>query len=272
LGAYIEATFDIDYRVTKFDVYQREKEDDRISKMKICFGKQCEHAESFILKNSLGKQTFELEEPQQATKVRLQIEGVFGQGKAGGMFNIWGIPCVSNDDPALKTNEPGGGGAPPSKPSPNKVYDLQCEDSIESNDDLMGAKYVKGDVFRIKCEQACGSKKEIQIFGTNTYSADSSLCKAAVHSGAIPNEDNQNVKVSLVACPAEFESKNTDADPIISLSKAGCGNDEYAINFIPADIDEMAVKVVKVGRLVDVEVDGKWSEGVVKIVDVVTPR
>jgi hypothetical protein len=34
----------------------------------------------------------------------------------------------------------------------------------------------------------------------------------------------------------------------------------------------MAVKVVKVGRLVDVEVDGKWVPGVVKIVDVVTPR
>lgn len=78
--------------------------------------------------------------------------------------------------------------------------------------------------------------------------------------------------VSLVACPVEFTSKNTDADPIISLSKAGCGNDEFAINFIPADLDQMAIKVVKVGRMVDVEADGKWNEGVVKIVDVVTPR
>lgn len=38
LGAFVEASFDIEYRVTKFEVFQRLKEEDRISKMKICFG------------------------------------------------------------------------------------------------------------------------------------------------------------------------------------------------------------------------------------------
>jgi len=56
------------------------------------------------------------------------------------------------------------------------------------------------------------------------------------------------------------------------LSKAGCTGSEFAMQFLPADLDEMAVKVVKVGRLVDVESEGKWVPGVVKIVDVVTPR
>jgi len=37
----------------------------------------------------------------------LQIEGVFGQGKAGGKFNIYGVGCVSNDDPSLSQNTPG---------------------------------------------------------------------------------------------------------------------------------------------------------------------
>ncbi len=54
MGAFIEATFDIEYRVTKFEVFQRLKEEDRISKIKICFGQMCENAESFVLKNTPG--------------------------------------------------------------------------------------------------------------------------------------------------------------------------------------------------------------------------
>jgi len=55
LGAFIDAEFNIPYRVTRFDVYQRLKESDRISKIKICFGQMCEHAESFALKNTPGQ-------------------------------------------------------------------------------------------------------------------------------------------------------------------------------------------------------------------------
>jgi len=176
----------------------------------------CEKAESFVVKNTPGKQEFELEEPQKMQKVRLQIEGVFGQGKAGGMFNIFGIPCVANDDPSLSDNVPGGstGDAAGGAFNPKKVQDLQCSDSIVSNDDLLSAGFKVGDKFKAKCEQACGSKKDIAIYGTNTYSSDSSICKAAVHSGVIPNDDNQTVDVSIVECPEEFESKNTDKDPI----------------------------------------------------------
>jgi hypothetical protein len=54
----------------------------------------------------------------------------------------------------------------------------------------MAAQFKVGDTFKAKCEQACGSKKDIAIYGTNTYSSDSSICKAAVHSNVIPNEDN----------------------------------------------------------------------------------
>jgi len=54
MGAFVEATFRINYRFTKFEFFQRESNDDRVSKLKICFGKTCENAESFIVKNTAG--------------------------------------------------------------------------------------------------------------------------------------------------------------------------------------------------------------------------
>jgi len=51
----------------------------------------------------------------------------------------------------------------------------------------MAAQFKVGDKFKVKCANACGSKKNIPIYGTNIYSSDSSICKAAVHSGVVPN-------------------------------------------------------------------------------------
>jgi len=75
-------------------------------------------------------------------------------------------------------------------------------------------KYAVGDSFLVQCDQACGNKKNVKIFGTNIYSSDSSLCKAAVHSKVVANTPNTKVQVKLVACPPQFESKDTETDPI----------------------------------------------------------
>jgi len=70
MGAYVEAVFGVNYRFTKFDFYQREKNDDRISKLSICFGKNCENSESFVIKNTAGVQSFSLKTPTEEKIVR----------------------------------------------------------------------------------------------------------------------------------------------------------------------------------------------------------
>ena len=46
----------------------------------------------------------------------------------------------------------------------------------------MGLK--QGDTFLIECEENCANS-QVEIYGDKTYSEDSSLCKAAYHSGIL---------------------------------------------------------------------------------------
>jgi len=41
----------------------------------------------------------------------------------------------------------------------------------------------------------------LKVYGDKIYSSDSSICRAAVHAGAIKNELNQKFSLNVVDCP-----------------------------------------------------------------------
>ena len=72
--------------------------------------------------------------------------------------------------------------APKEKPAEKKsqdVVDADCNASLQS----LGFK--EGEVVKIKCADGCTSGS---VYGTDVYTADSKVCTAGVHAGAIPAE------------------------------------------------------------------------------------
>jgi hypothetical protein len=51
------------------------------------------------------------------------------------------------------------------------------------NEYLVKKNYKAGDSFEAICLEQCAPKQDIKVYGTRTYSEDSSLCKASEHMG-----------------------------------------------------------------------------------------
>jgi LCCL domain len=71
-----------------------------------------------------------------------------------------------------------------------KSVNATCSDSPKS------LKLQNEKSFSVICSSGCGSAS---IWGTDTYTTDSSICLAAIHAGVIKKESGGKVNVSIVA-------------------------------------------------------------------------
>ena len=67
-------------------------------------------------------------------------------------------------------------------------------------------KLKQEDFFYANCEETC-SKSEIKIYGDMTYSQDSSICKAAFHSGSLATKISK-IKVIIHQGLDEYKASN----------------------------------------------------------------
>jgi len=63
---------------------------------------------------------------------------------------------------------------------------LECGDILNGNSKIDGAI---GSKVKISCPAFCVEKADAKVYGENSYSDISSVCRAALHNGAITNED-----------------------------------------------------------------------------------
>ena len=81
-----------------------------------------------------------------------------------------------------------------------------------------GRSLAEGDTY----ELTCGPDGEPgRIWGTSTYTADSSICTAAVHAGLITAEDGGTVAIEVVAGEDTYEG--TEANGVISSAYGSFG-------------------------------------------------
>jgi len=94
--------------------------------------------------------------------------------------NVGGVICSTNEHkPAISD---------PTEAS------LQCSDIASGNSTVDGNP---GSKIKINCPSYCKEKSEHKVYGADTYSDNSSICRAAIHSGFIKDADGGSVTLVI---------------------------------------------------------------------------
>jgi len=104
-----------------------------------------------------------------------------------------GVPGAPNPNVPVPTNN--GGGSTNMTINHNvKITNLTCEITLRDKrfDGGIGQK------FRVRCDEDCSKRKDINVFGSYIYGPDSSVCKAAYHSGVLEKGSVGYIVVELV--------------------------------------------------------------------------
>eukprot|EP00375_Theileria_parva_P001758 XP_764433.1 hypothetical protein [Theileria parva strain Muguga] len=133
------------------------------------------------------------------------------------------VSCIGNGDPSefrnLKKVEPF---VPPLKKL-SKVINLSCYDTLTSHSEFQGEF---GSFKVASCPMGC-MDEPASIKGTYVYTRDSSICKAAIHSGVLDNSGGEIVVI--IAYPQEhFYGTSMNGVESLSLSRSGDDSREKA--------------------------------------------
>ncbi|XP_953429.1 uncharacterized protein TA09935 [Theileria annulata] len=128
------------------------------------------------------------------------------------------VSCIGNGDPSefrnLKKVEPF---VPPLKKL-SKIINLSCYDTLTSHSQFQG-EY--GSFKVASCPMGC-MDEPASIKGTYIYTRDSSICKAAIHSGVL---DNSGGEIVVIISYAQEHFYGTSMNGVESLSLSRSGDD-----------------------------------------------
>ena len=123
---------------------------------------------------------------------------------------------------------------------------LQCSDILSGNAKIDGSVGTK---VKILCPAFCAEKSEHKIYGKETYSDNSSICRAAIHAGLIADADGGSVM--LVIGPSYEKYVRSTQNGIASHKLELATNKSYTfelvedkcpIDFFKIDEEEAAVE------------------------------
>jgi len=142
---------------------------------------------------------------------------------------------------------------------------LDCSHSMINNEQILKRAMVLGSTFLISCVSSCATEPD-DIWGSQIYSEDSSICKSAYHSGVLPANGGQViVKIEKSLYSYQQESRNG----LTSKSKRSMGSGQ-AFSF--AQVENSNDKIndfVFPGMQIDIYDNNlkKWLPGIVEIIN-----
>ena len=173
------------YQINKIQIKNRGNPGERTSKIQISFGAGSE-PQIYELKNIDEIQEFKLKKAVISNNIKITIKEVFGTINNGFSLNVWGTPCFDpNKAPGNEPADPKG-----------TTMKLSCADTFKNKEEFERLNVREGDSVVVLCEQTC-ALSSVPIYGEEIYSDDSSICKAAFHSGALLSA-NEKVKMVVV--------------------------------------------------------------------------
>lgn len=150
------------------------------------------------------------------------------------------LSCKKEEEASSKSSKSSKDDGDDDKPKKKKDKDVEKEDDdkdekkkkkAEDDDDVMSfgcadkvAKAGDKTEFKVKCAKDCTTGS---VWGTGWYTTDSSVCVAAVHSGAIEADSGGTITVKIEkGLPAYKASKKAD----VTTSNWGAYEKSYSIN------------------------------------------
>jgi hypothetical protein len=193
IGAWIHIFFKTSVKLTKFTYKNRKNPTERNSKLELTYssGEQQEIA----LKNT--DELVEIHIDAIRTRdVKISIKDVFGTLNNGGSFDFYGIPCRDSDQVDQVDQELAEKSeflltskhlAPLFKPLKDKPIVLGCRESLSNSYGFDNFKLLPDEKIVIICYDSC-ILDDSPIFGSDIYTKDSAICKAAYHAKKITTQ------------------------------------------------------------------------------------
>ena len=196
VGGWIEIKFKEYMRITKIQYKNRKNASERNSKIIVKFSNG--ESENFILSNN-SKRTEKRVDLKYSLSVKFTIKDVFGTANNGGAFDIYGLRCWNHegkqdeeinidkgkvDQGSEKINNPTFIEPLFKRDSTTHAINLSCIDSLTNTLKINPVDIKKGNKLLIHCPESC-SMSMTYIYGTEIYSKDSAICKAAYHAKKI---------------------------------------------------------------------------------------
>lgn len=203
IGAWIKATFNNKYMITKIKYRNKQSVNERNSQIKIIFDDGIEKV--FNIDNTDQLNIFSINPPVISINIKFIITGVYSQMNNGFAVDIIGTKCINTYEEEIKYNK-------------SEIIHMTCRDK------LIDMKEIKvNDTFTIECNDDCEYASMYDIYGDNKYSDDSSICKAMTH------QLGKNVlKAVMIIDKGEMYYESKERNDIISKNK---GYSEFSFYF-----------------------------------------
>lgn len=203
VGAWVKATFNNKYMITKIKYRNKQSINERNSKIKIIFDNGIEKV--FAIENNDHVNTFSITPPVISTSIKVIITGVYSQMNNGFAIDVIGTKCINTFEEEVKRN------------SSDVIY-MTCRDK------LIDMKDIKvNETYTIECNDDCEYATMYDIYGDNKYSDDSSICKSMTH-----QLGKNTLKAKLIVDKGDMYYESKERNDIISKNK---GYSEFSFYF-----------------------------------------
>lgn len=188
IGASLSVEFNQRYEISRIEFIDKINPSERNSELSLIFDENIER--TIETKNTNDKQIFLIEPPVIAKQIKIMISKVYGTINNGGHFDIYGSLCsiqTEEEDTSIDIFQISKE-MKPLFPTAQKdsFISLSCRDSLINTNKINIKDFIENKSMMIYCQEGC-SNSQFNIYGDIRYSLDSSICKAAYHSGVIQN-------------------------------------------------------------------------------------
>jgi hypothetical protein len=195
IGAWIQIFFKQPVKLTKFVYKNRKNPTERNSKLELTYSSGEQQVIS--LKNSDEQAEIHIDAIRTAN-VKITIKDVYGTLNNGGSFDFYGVPCTDGDEAinGLAVQELADKSEylvkattviPLFKPLKEKPVILGCRESLSNGYSFDTFKLHPDEKIEVICYDSC-ILDDSPIYGTDIYTKDSAICKAAYHAKKITSQ------------------------------------------------------------------------------------
>ncbi|KJP84988.1 hypothetical protein AK88_05383 [Plasmodium fragile] len=215
-GEYIKIYFKRPVQINKFKFKPRDDMLSWPSELSLLFDNDEEVVIPILHTHSMEQNTTRLEHPIITTSVKIEVRDMFERGNdnTGGSFELIGSTCNVMEDDYL---------------THHAVIEItQCDSTLENLPDVM--PLMKGDKILTICHPHCVENLNTQvIYGSDIYSTDSAICKAAIHAGVCRAEGKENCRFLIVVNGGQANFVGTLQNNIMSLSRSSNSNFSFSL-------------------------------------------
>ena len=250
VNAWLNVEFQNLYRISSIEFQDRNNPNERNSKITAHFLGDLKFEMKMLNTNERIK--FALEPAIDSRFVKFVINDVYGTINNGGSFKIYGQKCITKEE-ARKKNS---GFIKSLFYFPdNTILPIACgETLINAWAKFASVKKTPGNFVILKCLENCAMTVG-NVYGSEKYTMDSAICKAAYHSKKLGENGG------LVQMNFEQPQSNYVDEYVRGIQSLRKKTSAYTISFDFAE-DENAIKL-QAGIKVDTKINNQWQKGII---------